>query len=590
MKIREIYVKSFGCLYDFKKEFHDGFNAVTENNGFGKTTLATFVKAMFYSLGYSRSSALEENELKRFRPWNSTEKFGGSVTFEHDGKLYRIERTFGATQKDETAFLVDFEKNKKTDVSKSDLGKRLFGIDAAAFERCLYLPQKQIEIKSNDSFVEKLSNLLDNAEDNNNFSAATARLREFSKKLRLERGSGGLLFETEQKKRQLEAQLCRQQEAQRKLDENRRQTLDALRAAEMGSARLKALDAQLKSLEKQRQNAQAAGLKQIVLQRQSELEQKLDALEAKQSELKAPQKKPSKKFTLCACAGALVLAALSVLLFCLNQAAAGGIFAALLAAGAAACFFVRKKRLKTLEENFRTQSRALEAEKQTVVGLLEKARRELTQCAAADACEFDEKIYGQTLEEREKLAAELSARQALLAQLKTEAEFLARDTGDVADTENMLDNATERLEALRKKYITAQTAMRLLAQAKEKLTTAYAPKLRENFLSLVSQATDGAFSDAIVSADFRTELTADGATREMGYFSKGTRELSDFCLRLALIKTMYGGNPPILILDDPFVNLDDGNFRRAVKLLKTAAPSCQIIYLSCTARATVQTI
>lgn len=79
------------------------------------------------------------------------------------------------------------------------MGKRLFGIDAAAFERCLYLPQKQIEIKSNDSFVEKLSNLLDNAEDNNNFSAATARLREFSKKLRLERGSGGLLFETEQK-------------------------------------------------------------------------------------------------------------------------------------------------------------------------------------------------------------------------------------------------------------------------------------------------------------------------------------------------------------------------------------------------------
>lgn len=251
---------------------------------------------------------------------------------------------------------------------------------------------------------------------------------------------------------------------------------------------------------------------------------------------------------------------------------------------------MRKKRLKTLEENFRTQSRTLEAEKQTVVGLLEKARRELTQCAAADACEFDEKIYGQTLAEREKLAAELSARQALLAQLKTEAEFLARDTGDVADTENMLDNATERLEALRKKYYTAQTAMRLLAQAKEKLTTAYAPKLRENFLSLVSQATDGAFSDAIVSADFRTELTADGATREMGYFSKGTRELSDFCLRLALIKTMYGGNPPILILDDPFVNLDDGNFRRAVKLLKTAAPNCQIIYLSCTARATVQTI
>lgn len=75
MKIREIYVKSFGCLSDFKKEFHDGFNAVTENNGFGKTTLATFVKAMFYSLGYSRSSALEENEIKTASvPGTATEK------------------------------------------------------------------------------------------------------------------------------------------------------------------------------------------------------------------------------------------------------------------------------------------------------------------------------------------------------------------------------------------------------------------------------------------------------------------------------------------------------------------------------------
>ncbi|MFR5988425.1 MAG: ATP-binding protein [Christensenellales bacterium] len=305
MKIREIYVKSFGCLSDFKKEFHDGFNAVTENNGFGKTTLATFVKAMFYSLGYSRSSALEENELKRFRPWNSTEKFGGSVTFEHDGKLYRIERTFGATQKDETAFLVDFEKNKKTDVSKSDLGKRLFGIDAAAFERCLYLPQKQIEIKSNDSFVEKLSNLLDNAEDNNNFSAATARLREFSKKLRLERGSGGLLFETEQKKRQLEAQLCRQQEAQRKLDENRRQTLDALRAAEKGSARLKALDAQLKSLEKQRQNAQAADSNKLFFNGSPSWNRSWTRSKQSSPSLKL-RKKALQKFTLCACAGALV--------------------------------------------------------------------------------------------------------------------------------------------------------------------------------------------------------------------------------------------------------------------------------------------
>ena len=82
MKIREIYVKSFGCLYDFKKEFHDGFNAVTENNGFGKTTLATFVKAMFYSLGYSRSSALEETAQIHSSPLVSSVGCVCRVTFD----------------------------------------------------------------------------------------------------------------------------------------------------------------------------------------------------------------------------------------------------------------------------------------------------------------------------------------------------------------------------------------------------------------------------------------------------------------------------------------------------------------------------
>lgn len=46
--------------------------------------------------------------------------------------------------------------------------------------------------------------------------------------------------------------------------------------------------------------------------------------------------------------------------------------------------------------------------------------------------------------------------------------------------------------------------MRLLSDAKESLTTAYAPKLRENFLRLICKATDGVYSVAIVSADFTT--------------------------------------------------------------------------------------
>lgn len=583
MKIKEIYVKGFGCLADFRKEFHDGFNAVTENNGFGKTTLAAFVKAMFYSLNYTRASAVEENELKRFRPWNSAEKFGGSVTFEHEGKLYRIERSFGSTQKDETAFLIDFEKNKKTDVTRTELGKRLFGIDAAAFERCLYIPQKRTEIKSNDSFVEKLSNLLDNADDNNNFTSAMTRLRDFSRKLKLERGSGGLISEAEREKQQLEIRLSAQEEAQKKLEENQRQTLSALRETEAKKKQLGSLEARLNALEKQKQNAQAEGLRRIAVQRQTELEEKVVSIKRRQAELTPPSKKPSKKFTLSVCVSALLLAAVSVLGFCLSQPVLGGVFSALLLAGAFTLFLIRKNNLNRLEQDYSVQSGALEKELQDTLAMLEKTRGELKQCAATDST-YDESVYVRARAERERLAAEISDLQSRLVYLKTDAEWQTKALGDVADTRNMLDAAQARLVSLRKKYATAQTAMKLLSDAKESLTTAYAPKLRENFLRLICKATDGVYSDAIVSADFKTELNAGGATREMGYFSRGTRDLTDFCLRLALIQTMYGGNPPILILDDPFVNLDDDNFARATKLLVENANDCQIIYLTCTDR------
>ena len=53
MRLLSLYVKSFGKLRDFSYEFTEGFNEIKEDNGFGKTTLAAFIKAMFY--GYANN-------------------------------------------------------------------------------------------------------------------------------------------------------------------------------------------------------------------------------------------------------------------------------------------------------------------------------------------------------------------------------------------------------------------------------------------------------------------------------------------------------------------------------------------------------
>ena len=48
MKIKELYVAGFGKLKDLKMTFDDGLNVIVRDNGFGKTTLCAFIKAMFY--------------------------------------------------------------------------------------------------------------------------------------------------------------------------------------------------------------------------------------------------------------------------------------------------------------------------------------------------------------------------------------------------------------------------------------------------------------------------------------------------------------------------------------------------------------
>ncbi|MBR0189094.1 MAG: AAA family ATPase, partial [Clostridia bacterium] len=127
MKLISCYVSSFGTLKDFSYDFTGGLNVVKEENGWGKSTFAAFIKAMFYGLDDAKRG-IEDNERKRFAPWNSTDKFGGNLVFEWKGQNFKIERFFGAKSSDDTVKLYDLATNKVyTEGSAVDnIGKRVF--------------------------------------------------------------------------------------------------------------------------------------------------------------------------------------------------------------------------------------------------------------------------------------------------------------------------------------------------------------------------------------------------------------------------------------------------------------------------------
>ena len=72
-----------------------------------------------------------------------------------------------------------------------------------------------------------------------------------------------------------------------------------------------------------------------------------------------------------------------------------------------------------------------------------------------------------------------------------------------------------------------------------------------------------------------------GAARDAASFSAGTVDGVMLCMRLALVDALFQKEQPFLLLDDPFVNLDDEATCRALSMLRELAKQRQVVYLTC---------
>lgn len=160
MKLIECYIENFGKLTDFKYSFSPGLNTIKQDNGYGKTTLTMFIKAMLYGLDDTRRARLESNDRKHYLPWNGG-RCAGSLIFETDEKKYRIERCFMPRASEDTFMLYDVKTGKPSEDFSSNVGEELFGIDQDGFLRTVFLSEINLSGKNeNKSISAKLSDLV----------------------------------------------------------------------------------------------------------------------------------------------------------------------------------------------------------------------------------------------------------------------------------------------------------------------------------------------------------------------------------------------------------------------------------------------
>ena len=202
MKLLRCHVENFGILSDFDLTFTEGLNVLCRENGFGKSTLAAFLKAMFYGLPKTRAKA---SERKRYDPWQGG-KYGGFLEFEYRGNQYRVTRYFG--KKEDSFSLTDLTNRTESTAFSEKLGEELFQLDADSFARSTFVPQlSDREITATTSIRAKLTNLVEDTNDLNNFDTAMKKLQEYRKSLKLFKGEGGQTAQLRRECRELEASI-----------------------------------------------------------------------------------------------------------------------------------------------------------------------------------------------------------------------------------------------------------------------------------------------------------------------------------------------------------------------------------------------
>lgn len=191
---------------------------------------------------------------------------------------------------------------------------------------------------------------------------------------------------------------------------------------------------------------------------------------------------------------------------------------------------------------------------------------------------------------RARLEDEVAALEGAFEDLRTaEARAAAEVEANDVDADEVAA-AVERLAAAEATVAALERRARILATAVGTLDAAEAATVRaatraveERLGEDLAVVTAGRYRRVRVDdATFAIEVHAPERDGWVGVeqLSRGTLELVHLAARLELVRLLTGDRRPVLVLDDPFLLLDDERAERAVRLLAGIARDLQVVYLT----------
>ena len=649
MIVKECYVENFGSLHEQKFCFTKGLNMIKEDNGWGKSTLAAFIKNMLYGMEY-RTARKELYDRTRFMPWNGG-NFGGYIVFTVNDREYRAVRSFGKKNTDDLYELFDNVTNLKSAELPSDIGTAVFGIDADSFERSVFISLDGKAPEMQDNINAKLNNLIDATDDVNNYENAVNMLDMLAVRIRAKRGNGGEIGNNESRQEELKYEMQRCANASAEAENLAGLILECrtlAEKAEMETGRLKEIKNRnelenMKLCPSETETAEYAELKKkfghmapderavsscmsdynesLKLKSRLETEEsRLDMIET----LRPADKTHKKKNIFIPIALIMVTALFAILITVLlikgNMAV---LLSVIEAAAAIIVSVIYQKKIRVAEQREEEEQNAAAEDAERKISIqkdrIYEIKKELSEkqknctdfimryepfadmenipgilsgirSGISRFSELKEKTESYGSKSRSDNAdidaalseAEMEGRKQrkLLAdyELKYERAGLTAEKTDELDAEK--ENLAERHRELEDRYSILTETVKMLGEAKENMSGRYMDSVRGAFNRYL-RFLGGDSREIRLDTGLSTMVEKNGRLWKSDYYSKGFGDLINICMRFALIDAMFGADRPPVILDDPYVNLDDDKMKKALELTEQMGTGYQIFYFTC---------
>ena len=568
MKLLKLHIENFGKLSNQDIDFVDGINQIYKENGWGKSTLTFFIKAMFYGMSAKTRGEDYKSERTRFMPWQGG-IYGGYIIYQIDGKEYKVTRTFAKTPEGDTFELLDKSTNLIEKNEMKPLGEHIFGVGVETFTMTVFFSQLDFKSSLNDSISSSLVGLDKYQNDLDKVDKAIKILKENKSglkrlivgkselerlKLSFNENNSKLIKLNDEKEGQLE----KEQDLIKEL-ENYKSRFD---------------------FEKEKISYQ-----ELKFQEKVELESQVNQLNNQLNQLKNQKssqrndKKDNSKLLLLGLFISLAIAICFLVIGILNVVSiVVGIaisLAMFIASGIFLYFLLRKRnRKQNNSDDFSNEIVNLEHK------LIDKQ---------SSLAKLQDAIYPDR-RELDNLSDKIKAYEMQLLQIRHNKENIENLIGRYIEENDVLENKINQTTSINReneeKIDLIDRTIGYLTKARENVSSRFVGDINNDFASLLDNFNIDK-DRFVVDSKWNVLENSVVGMKSFEFSSQGYKDIISLCQRLILIRKIFKGERPFIILDDIFVNLDDKMLKLAKDLIKSISQQYQIVYICCNERSKI---